>query len=527
MRDTFTRRSLLVDTAALGASLLIGGGCRSRSEQNTVTTTQAISAPDTGPQRGGRIRLGIVDNDPTGDLDVHKPSGTGSVIRGFALFSKLWEWSEEMTPRLALAEEAEPNADASAWTIRLKKGLEFHNGKTITADDVVFSALRLTDPQLASPYAALVSPLDRSRIEKLDERTVRIHAKPNLGFVPLPDTWVNFGGIVPADYHPITNPVGAGPYRFKSYRPGQGSLFTRFENYFKPGLPYADELEIIDFKDQTARLAALESGQIDLANAISPELKSLLVSNPRAQLLSSITYGFQAFNLNLDVEPFNDERVRRAFRLLVDRQELVQRVLNGEGRIANDLYSPQDPTFNHAIAQRQHDVAEAKALLKSAGRENLTVELVAPPAGTTPALVLSEQAKRAGVTINVKKVDLATYNGPNRRQWALSTGSALGQSFLCTGLNHDAPVAVSNRTNFADPRFGELFLSALKNRDVEQRKPLVHEAQQIQHDRGGLLIWGFVNAVDAVSPRVGGVKEEHSHFSTWRFDTMWRREERG
>jgi peptide/nickel transport system substrate-binding protein len=527
MRDTLTRRSLLVDTAAYGAALLVGSGCRSRARDEKSVTSSSVDAPLETPRHGGRIRLGIVDNDTNGDLDVHKPSGTGSVIRGFALFSKLWEWSEEMTPRLALAEEVEPNADASAWTIRLRQGLEFHNGKTITADDVVFSARRLTDPELASPYAALVSPLDRSRIEKLDERTVRIHAKPGLGFVPLPDTWVNFGGIVPTDYHPITNPVGAGPYKFKSYQPGRGSLFVRFENYFKPQLPYADELEILDFKDQTARLAALESGQIDVAYGISPELKALVERSSRMSLLRSVTYGFQAFNLNVQAEPLRDPRVRQALRLLVDREELVRRVLNGEGRIGNDLYSPQDPTFNHSIPQRPHDVNEAKALLRSAGQSDLRVELVTPPSGASPALVFAEQAKRAGVTIHVKQVDLATFNGPNKRQWTMSTGSSLGQSFLCTGLNHDAPVAVANRTNFDDPRFGELFLTALKNRDVEQRKPLVHEAQHIQHQRGGMLIWGFTNVLDAVSPRVGGVLPEHSHFPTWRFDTMWRREERG
>lgn len=523
MHDSISRRNVLLHAVA-GTSALVAGCKR---EERVVPGVSSAAARSDKPVRGGRVRLGIVDNDPAGDLDVHKPSGTGSVIRGFALFSKLWEWSEDMLPRLALAEEAEPNADASAWTIRLRKGLEFHNGKTITADDVVFSVARLTDPALASPYAALVSPIDRTRIEKLDERTVRIHAKPGLGFVPLPDTWVNFGGIVPTDYHPITNPVGAGPYKLKEYRPGERSLFTRFPNYWKSGLPYADELEIIDFKDQTARLAALEAGQIDLANAIAPELKSLIARSGQAELVVSVTYGFQAFNLNLNVAPFDDERVRRAFRLLADRKELVTRVLNGEGRIANDLYSPQDPTFNHDIAQRAHDIKEAQSLLKSAGQANLSVELVAAPVGTSSALVFAEQAKRAGLNVRVKKVDLATYNGPDKRNFALSTGSALGQSFLCTGLNHDAPVAVANRTNFKDPRFGEVFLAALKNRDPEQRKPLVHEAQRIQHERGGLLIWGFVNALDAVSPRVGGVKAEHSHFPTWRFDTMYRREATG
>jgi peptide/nickel transport system substrate-binding protein len=457
---------------------------------------------------------------------VHKPAESGSTIRGFALFSKLWEWSENMTPRLALAEEAEPNADASEWVIRLRKGLEFHNGKTITADDLIFSILRLSDPELASPHAAHVALVDRKRLTKLDERTVRIYMKPGHGFVPLPDTWVNFGGIVPPDYHPITNPVGAGPYKFKEFIPGQRALFTRFENFYKTGKPYADELEIIEFRDHTTRLAALEAGQLDMINAIPPELKALVENNPRIKLLRSETHGFQSFNLNLATPPFDDERVRRAFRLLVDRRELVQRVLNGEGRIANDLYAPHDPSFNHDIPQREHNLQEAKALLKSAGQEHLSLELATLQAGANAALVFAEQAKRAGVDVQVKKYDAGTFNGPSRAKWAMSTGSGLGQSFLCSGSSQDSPVAITNRTNFRDPRFGELFLAALKEPNLERRTPLIREAQQIQHERGGLLVWAFVNVLDAYAPNIGGLKPEDSHFSTWRFENIWRRAER-
>lgn len=508
-----SRRGLLGGATALAACT------RARSPK----PAEERAANDDRPRQGGRLRFGVVDGDQSGNLDAHKPLGTASVIRGFAMFAKLWEWSEEMTPRLALAEEATPNADASAWTIRLRRGLEFHNGKTITADDVIFSARRLTDPELASPYANIVSPLDRDRFQKLDDRTVRVFAKPGLGFLPLPDTWVNFGAIVPTDYHPTRNPVGAGPYKLKEFVPGQRALFTRFANYYKPGKPYADELEIVEFKDQIARLAALQGDQIDLAYGIAPEQKRLY-QDDRTRLLVSPTAGFQALNLNLGHEPFRDERVRRAFRLLVDRPELVERVLNGQGRIANDLYSPQDPTFNHEIPQRPYALDEARALLRSAGKQDLQVELVAHPAGTNAAVVFAQQARRAGVDVRIKKVDLATYNGPDKARWALSTGTALGQSFLCTGINQDAPIAVANRTNFRDARFGELFLRALKTADLDARRPLVHEAQRIQHERGGLVIWGFTDTLDGYSSRVGGLVPERSQFATWRFESVWLKE---
>ncbi len=521
MYNELTRRGFLLSSAALGGSLLLGSGLAGCSKEASEVPLADLNS--TEPRYGGRLRFGVIDGDQTGSLDVHKPTSTGSIIRGFALYSKLWEWDESMFPRLALAEEAEVNADATAWTIRLKPGLEFHNGKTIDADDLIFSIRRLSDPELASPYGNYVNIVDRDRLEKLDERTVRIWFKEGRSFLSLPDTWVNFGGIVPVDYHPVNNPVGAGPYRLKQFLPGQRSLFTRFENYFKPGQPYADELEIIDFKDQISRYAALIGGQIDIANAIAPEQKTLFDNNPKAKLLRSESATWRAFNMNLSKAPFDDVRVRQAFRLLTNRQELVDRVLIGEGRIANDLYAPHDPTFNHTIPQRQYDLEQAKSLLRAAGHENLTLELTTDLAGANASLVFAEQARLAGVTINVKKIDNATFNGPRKNDWVMSTGGSLGQPFLAQATSQDGPTSGANRTNFHDARFTELYFAAQAQPNVELRTPLVHEAQQIQHERGGLLIWGFTNFLDGYTDRVGGLTAERSHFPTWRFDKIWLR----
>jgi peptide/nickel transport system substrate-binding protein len=519
-RDS-SRREFLGGASAFGGLLLSGGliGCGEHGNAATAAT-----AADERPRRGGRLRYGIIDGDRNGNLDVHKPPGTGSTIRGFALYSKLWEWSEEMTPRLALAEEAEPNANASAWTIRLRKGLEFHNGKTITADDVIFSTLRLTDPELASPYGRLIGGIDRQRIEKLDERTVRINLKEGKGFLPLADAWVNFGGIVPPDYDPVTNPVGAGPFRIKDFKPGQRTLLTRFENYFKQGKPYTDELEIIEFKDQNSRYAALLGGQIDLVYDLAPEQTALFRNNVRASLQVSVSNRWQAFNLNLNTPPFNDARVREAFRLLADRDELVRRVLNGEGRVANDLYSPQDPTFDHDIGPRLHDIDRARALLKAAGHDGLSLDLVTNAAGVNAAVVFAEQARRANVDLRIRQVDMATYNSPQYADWPISTYQGMGESYLSTAARTDGPTSTTNRTNFDDPRFFELFNAAVQQPDVQQRRPLVHEMQNIQYDRGGLIIWAFTNVLDGVAPRVGGLSPEHSHFSTWRFENFWLRD---
>ncbi|MGU3310566.1 ABC transporter substrate-binding protein [Acinetobacter sp. M5A5_2a] len=517
-RRKFLTQSL---TALGGVSLMSSlSGCGPSPDNSTESKTTSSATP----KHGGVIRLGLIGGQQSGSLDPHLSASGSGITRGFAIYNKLWEWDENMLPRLALAEFAEPNHNASEWTIRLRKGLEFHHGKTITADDVIFSVKRLTDPKLASPFRNLVQWIDRDRIQKLDEYTVRIPFISTIpGFVALPETWVNFGGIVPTDFDPIHNPVGAGPYKVKEFIPGQRSVFTRFNNYFKPDKPYADSFEVIDFKDQVSRLNALLAGQIDVANAISPEYIKILEQAKHIQTIRSATNTHNSFDFNTQQAPFNDPRVRQAFRLIANREELVQRGLNGQGRIGNDLYSPQDPAFLN-LPQRQQNIAEAKNLLAQAGfKDGLSVELVTPVSSAQPALIFAEQAKQANVNIRVKQVDFATFNGPDRSKWQLSSNATnVGTPYLSTAVVNDAPISTTNRVNFKDPEYSELFFKALAEPDLVKRKIYLAQAQKIQHERGGMLIWGFSHTIDVAAKNIGGLTPEHTIFPTWRFEKLWK-----
>lgn len=135
--------------------------------------------------------------------------------------------------------------------------------------------------------------------------------------------------------------------------------------------------------------------------------------------------------------------------------------------------------------------------------------------------MLAEQAKRIGVALRVKQVDLATFQGPQRNDWTLSTGARIDAPFLASAIHTDAPFAVANKTHFNDPRFTELFLAAMAQPDLEKRKALVHQVQRIHYERGGLLIWGYAELLDSVTNRVDGAAGEKSQFSTWRFEKLW------
>ncbi len=521
---TVSRRRFLRHSLALGGSLA-GAGLLSACDSGSPAGALVHQTDANGllPLYGGKIRYGLISGNQVGNLDAHRPLGGGAAFRGWALYSKLWEWQLDAQPGLALAESAEVNHDGTEWIIRLHKGLEFHHGKTITADDVIFSLLRLTDPQLASPYAAYLYSLERENVKKLDELTVRIPFAQGRGLVALAECWMSWGGIVPTDYDPVNNVIGAGPYKLKSFTPGQRSVFTRFENYYKTGQPYADEIEIIDFLDQTSRLQALQAGQIDIATGVAHEHLPFINQDSRFALTASATDAFHSFEMNLSKAPFDDVRVRKAFRLIADREELVARVLHGRGQVANDIYGPSDPTFNHAIPQRRQDIAEAKRLLAEAGyADGLDIELVTTTGvGLNAAVVFSQQAKAAGVNVNVRPVDPSIFSGPRRNDWTFSTGGGVSRPILLTVQQLDGPRAVNNKTHFRDPRFGELITAALAQPDLELRKPLIHEAQRIQHDIGGMLIWGYGDVLDVATQNIAGIEPDRTGFAAWRTDKLW------
>ena len=514
-RRDFMKQTATVGLGALAASSLIG--CTEQPDNKP----QALSA-EQQPKKGGVIKFGVISGNQAGNLDAHKPLGGGS-FRGWALYSKLWEWGHDIQPKLALAEFAEPNANGTRWTIRLKKGLEFHHGKTISSDDVIFSLRRLTDPQLASPYAAYLYSLQRDGIKKLDQYTVEIPFADQKGLVALAEAWMSWGGIVPTDYDPIHNVIGAGPYKLDRFTPGQFSRFVRFENYWKNNQPYADAIEIYDFKDQTGRLAALQAGQIDIASGVIAEHLPLLKANKRLSVVSSETDAWQSFDMNLSKPPFNDPRVRQAFRLIANREDLVQRALMSQGRVANDLYGYSDLTYNHSIPQRKQDLAKAKALLKDAGFDNnLSVDLYTGPEGNA-AIVFAQHAAEAGVKVNVKQVDPATYSNAFKQNWAFATGSGVSRPFLLTVLQIDGPTAANNKTRFKHDKFNDLVSQALQEPNVDKRKTYIHQAQQIQHEEGGLLIWGFSNILDAHANHIGGITPDRTGFAAWRTDQLWRK----
>lgn len=454
---------------------------------------------------GGRLRVGVVGGSIKDTVDAHIPVTHPDQARLINLYDGLATFDEQYRVQLALAEEITPSADATVWTIRLRDGLEFHDGKPVTADDVAFTLRRMIDPADPKVGATGFAAVDPAGMQALDARTLRLTLRtPD---ATLLDAFAQYSnGIVPVGYDPA-KPVGAGPFRFASFQPGQQSVFLRHDNYWRPDEPHVGELVIIDFADDTARVNALLGGQVDAIDQLPIGLTRVVEADPGLRVLEAETGAWLPFTMRVDRPPFDDVRVRTAMRLVVDRDQMVRQVFNGRGTVGNDLYAPFDPGFAAGIPQRTRDVAEARRLLQEAGHPNLTVELVtsAAAAGLVEAAqVYAAQAKDAGITVNIRKVDSGEFYGDNYLKWDFSQDYWFTRNFIPQTAQGSLPDSPYNETHWADPEFVDLVERARSTLDEQERNALIGRAQQIEHGRGGYIIWGFGHQVDAYSRRLAG-----------------------
>jgi peptide/nickel transport system substrate-binding protein len=501
-----TRRQVVergvVGSAVLGVSGLVvacgGGGAGAKSSSSTATATAT-------PKRGGTLRAGISGGTSSDTLDGRNIVNTVDGARALNLYNGFGITDLNGIPKRELAEEFTPNADATEWTLRLKQGIEFHNGKTLSAADAIFTLQGFANPaNYTSPYFTRV---DVKGIKQLDSRTVRIPMKtPYATFAD----WIMAYGfpVYPVGWD-IKNPVGTGPFKFKSFVPGQQSVFVRNPNYWEEGLPYADELVISDFTDETSQINALISGQVDLIDKLSASSISEIQGQGGIVRVVEDSAEWAPIVMRVNAAPFNDVRVRQAMRLIVDREQMRALVYGGHGLLGNDLFSIADPAYDKSLPQREPDIEQAKALLKAAGREGLAIQLVTAPVGAGSiqmAQVFAQQAKAAGVQVSLRQVTSTEMYGPNYTHWVFSQSHWPYSAYLTQVQDSTVPNAPYNETNFADPRYLSMFQEAVATVDAQKRFELEQEMQTIDYDQGGYIIPTYTPGIDAWAADITGVR---------------------
>jgi peptide/nickel transport system substrate-binding protein len=515
------RRSFL-RSAALGGTMLAVPGLLTAACSSSSSPSPAQTGGEK-PRYGGKLRVAMVGGS-VASLDPGLAVAEIESARATNLFDRLVNLHPDMGLEMDLAESMEPNADASVWTVRLRPGVEWHDGSPFTADDVIFSFQRMGAPKSTLFGASVMALVDLPGLKKLDRLTVQIPLKNPISEFPVlfitPQMQITKNGQTD-----FSHPIGTGPFKFVSFSPGRQSVFARNPHYWQSGHPYVDELVMIDTSDPTARLNALLGGQVDAMDELTyPDAKAQQKAG-NIRVLAAQGSAMVPIYMATDMEPFTDVRVRQAMRLIAGRPQLIQTALDGTGTVGNDLYGHGLPDYASQLPQRHQDIAQAKSLLKAAGKSGLTITLpssTAAPGMLESATAFAQQARAAGVTINVNNGPAGSYFGTQylkqniaQTQWLTTPMyNWIGQAL--------APTAPFNETHWHNPQWDSLLRQAEATIDSGKRQELYFEMQKILWNEGGYIIWGFYPLLDGVSLKVrGAIPNPANELGNWQFQTWW------
>ena len=369
------RREFIGRATALGATIAVA----------TSMAGKALMAAM--PKKGGKLRVGIGHGSTTDSLDPATFEQLYMQVVGYGLRGSLTEVDTKGDLIPDLSESWEASDDAVTWTFKIRKGVEFHNGKTLAADDVIASINHHRGEDSKSAAKAILEPI----VE------IKADGKNTVVFT-LREGNADFPFIV-SDYHIAMMPakdgkldpasgVGTGGYILESFEPGVRTSFKRNPNYWKEGRAHFDEVEILSIIDIAARTNALTTGEIDVMDRVELKTAHLLERNPNIKIDETSGTAHYTIPMRTDMPPFDNNDVRLALKYAVDREALLQSVLRGHGVVGNDHPIGRSQRYHASeLPQRMYDIDKAKFHLKKAGLSSLKVDLSAANAAFGGALI--------------------------------------------------------------------------------------------------------------------------------------------
>lgn len=491
----------------------------------TVASTMAGKAVlAAGPKKGGTFRQGLTGGATSDSLDPATFLDSYMINVGFGqLRNCLTEIGPDNQLRGELAESWEASPDAATWTFKLRKGVEFHNGKTMDSNDVAESLNHHLGEDTKSGAAGILGDIVSVKADGKDAVVVQLTAGSadfpylmsdyHLGICPAKDG----GGV---DWE---SGVGTGAYSLVSYEPGQLTITKRNENYWKDGAGHFDSIESLFISDVVSRQNALQTGDLDGFQNFDPKTIHLLKKSGKVQVLTFAGNQHVCLPMNMEADPFGSAHVANALKLSIDRDEWIQKIFRGYATHGND--TPVGPAnvfkaTEDELPQRGLDPDKAKWHLKQAGMSSLDVTFhtsdTAFEGAIDAAILYSESAKKAGININVQREPadgywsnvwlvkpwLASYwGGRPTEDWVFSQIYKAGADW--------------NETRFNHARFEELLVMGKSELDQKKRRDIYVEMQQIVHNECSVVIPCFMSYTGAVGNNVGLPDQMASN---WGFD---------
>ena len=472
-----------------------------------ANTLLARAARAEGPKKGGIIRAGMQGGESTNSLDPALAASEAPFMTNMTWGEMLVNVTPDGQIDYRIAEEVSSSPDATEWTFKIRQGVEYHDGSTVTAEDVVATLKRHTDEKSQSGALGIVQGISDMKAEGDMVKLTLASANADLPYLM-------------ADYHLVIQPgggvdkpdagIGAGAYKVEVFEPGVRVGFTKHANYFDSTAGHADQVEILIINDNTARTAALQSGQIHMMNRVDPKIAALLKGAPGVRVEAAAGKGHYVFIMRCDEPPFDNNDMRMALKYAINREEMVEKILGGLGSVGNDFpINSSYPLFDDTIEQRAYDPAKAKEYYDKSGHDGSPIILrtgnAAFPGAVDAANLFAASAQAAGIPLEVK---LEPDDGYWSNVWNVAPfcASYWGGRPVQDQMYSTAYLSTAdwNDTAFNNATFDELLLAARGELDEAKRKEEYSKMAHILRDEGGLILPMFNDWVEGVRDEIAG-----------------------
>jgi peptide/nickel transport system substrate-binding protein len=458
------------------------------------------------PRRGGRVTVATQSSSTADSLDPVKGALSTDYLRTNLFYNCLTSLDKQLAPQMMLAEECASD-DALLWRIKLRKGILFHDGKPLTAADVVYSLNRHNDPANGSKASALAAQFDTVRATGPLE--LEILLKGANADLPVLLATPHFA-IVQDGTRRFDTAIGTGPFRCQDFKPGVRTVAARNPDYWKEGLPYLDEVVLFGIPDEPARVNALLSGDVDWINELNPRSTKRVRATPGYSVLECESGLYTDLIVRQNIGAGRHPDFTLGLKYLIDREQIKRAVFRGYAVVGNDQPLPPSHRFYFAgLPQRPYDPERARFHLRKAGMLGATVPVVASAAATGSvdmAMLIQQSAIKAGLNLTIQRVSADGYWSNHWMKSPIGFGNINPRpsaDLLFTQLfKSDGPW---NESGWQCPQFDQLLIQARGEPDEARRKQMYADMQVLVHEKCGVAIPVFITNLEACSTRIRGV----------------------
>ncbi|WP_030832961.1 ABC transporter substrate-binding protein [Streptomyces hygroscopicus] len=468
--------------------------------------------PGSSPRSGGTLRAAFAGGGASETLDFFNGPSALDLVRARAWHGTLGNLDPSGPDgvRYGVLKGIDISDDLSTYTLHVRPGVRFTDGSRLTSADILHSLSTLAARSTLPVYRLAAANFDLAHAEadgdlKVVLPTLRPIADGRMilcqgNFLVVKDGTRSFRKGMPS----------CGPFRLTEFTAGQGSAFERYDDH----VPHLDGLELRSIADSTARAGALTSGEIDFAHDLSPVTARTLDDHGKAEVVptrSPYLVGL-SFQMNMGVKPFDDPRVREAFKLAADREAMVKTVFYGNAEVGNDLPSMGFPDYAEGLPQRAHDPQRARALLKEAGADGIKVTLTTGP--ETPGMVelatlFVEDLKKAGVRASVRELPAGQLYADFPAYAALPLAGSYQMPIPALSAYQMSTAGGSpSAFGWKEPGTDALVAKARAERDKAEAGKLSTRAQRTRWEDGNQVLPVFKPNLNAQAKGVGGIRDD-------------------